>query len=74
MPNALPVTITDIQDTYVMVTTPDGQSLKLPLTAIIGKPALDQPLFIIAATTQNDTSAPHPLAQAIVEHLLEPSP
>ncbi len=74
MPNALTVTVTDIQDTHVLVTTPDGQTIKLPSTSILGKPVLNQPLFIIAAAPQSEASSPHPLAQAIVEHLLEPSP
>lgn len=72
MPTPLVLTITDIQLDHVIATTSDGQRLSLPLTAILGKAQLNQPLFLLAATAGNEPGLQHPLAQTVIQHLLEP--
>lgn len=68
------VTVVELHETSVVVSDTDGVRWSLPLTAIAGKPVLNQPLFISAASSQAEPSSTHPLSQAIVEHLLESSP
>ncbi len=69
----LTTTITEVRPEEVVVLTTDGQHWCIPLDAVAGKPVLGQPLFIHAATSGTEPGAPHPLAHAIIEHLLEPS-
>lgn len=68
------VTVVELHETSVVVSDAEGARWSLPLAAIAGKPVLHQPLFISAASPQAESSSAHPLSQAIVEHLLEPSP
>jgi hypothetical protein len=72
MPTPLVLTVTDIQSEQVTATTSDGQRVSLPVTAILGKAQVNQPLFLLAATTGNEPGLQHPLAQTVIQHLLEP--
>lgn len=74
MPSPLSVTVVEIQESSVIVATPDGQRWSLPTSMILGKAVLDQPLFVVATAPQADQGSQHPLAQTILEHLLEPLP
>lgn len=73
MNKALMLTVKDIQDTQVTAVTEDGQTFVLPNSIILGKPQLNQPLFLIAATTGNEAGKEHALAQTLLEHLLDSS-
>lgn len=72
MPTPLILTVTEIQSDQVIATTSDGQCLSLPLTAVLGKAQVNQPLFLLAAATGNEPGLQHPLAQTVIQHLLEP--
>ncbi|MBP6945216.1 hypothetical protein KBD61_01030 [Patescibacteria group bacterium] len=72
MPTPLILTVTEIQSDHVIATTNDGQRLSLPITAILGKAQLNQPIFLLAAATGNESGLQHPLAQTVIQHLLEP--
>lgn len=69
----LSVTVVELQDTAVIIADAEGSRFSLPLSAVVGKPTLNQPLFLVGATAQAESSSTHPLSQAIVEHLLESS-
>lgn len=68
------VTVAEIQPDQLIATTTTGERWTIPLSAIVGKPALNQPLFVHIAASGSESNAQHPLAQAVIEHLLEPSP
>ncbi len=73
MSPALICTILEIHPEQVIAITADGQRWSLPLSAILGKPVLNQPIFISAAMLESEAGAPHPLTHALIEHLLTPS-
>ena len=75
MASPLLATVEEIHDTHVIVSVFDTQHWSIPLTNIVGKPVLHQPLFIAAAAPGSETQLQHPLASAVVEHLLNtPTP
>ncbi len=73
MSSALIVTVTEIQPTQAITVAPDGTRFTIPLSIIVGKPVLNQPLFVHIAAPGSEANTQHPLAQAVVEHLLTPS-
>lgn len=73
MSSNLTITVVDIQPAHVIATTPNGERWTIPPSAITGKPVLGQPLFVHIAASGSETNTQHPLAQAVIEHLLEPS-
>lgn len=74
MSQNLTVTVVEIQSDQLIATTSSGERWTIPLSAIAGKPAINQPLFVHIAAAGSETNAQHPLAQAVIERLLEPSP
>lgn len=74
MPTPLALTVVDIQPDAVTVSTSDGQRLTLPLETILGKPQLNQPLFLLAATSGAEPGLTHPLAHEVIQQLLTPLP
>lgn len=73
MSQSLTLTVLDIQPTQVIATTPAGERWTIPLSAMLGKPVLNQSLFVMVAALGNETGAEHPLAKTIIEHLLASS-
>lgn len=73
MSPALVVTVTEMQPTQAITIAPDGTRFAIPLSMIVGKPVLNQPLFVHIAALGSEANAQHPLAQAVIEHLLTPS-
>jgi hypothetical protein len=74
MSQNLTVTVVEIQPEHLVATTESGERWTIPLSVIAGKPVLNQPLFVHIAAPGNESNAQHPLAQAIIEHLLESTP
>ncbi len=70
MSSPLQGTVIETTDSHTIISTADGQRWSLPNEAIMGKPQLNQPVFILASTTTNTTGSEHALAQTVIEHLL----
>lgn len=73
MPSPLVGTIIDVQDAMITVLLSDGQRILLPISAVMGKPVKEHPLYLIAATSDIEANKQHPLAQTMLEQLLDSS-
>ncbi len=68
------MTVTDQNDSSVTGKTADGQTLRLPLTAVDGTPKIGQELKLIAVLPGSEDAGKTELARSLLNALLEAKP